>query len=246
MVLQRSRDGYVEMLTLARPEKRNALNLDLVTALADALTDIDTAAPADVRAVLIHGEGAAFCAGADLAGVYSAEFLSGLQRMLTAVLQCRVPVIVDIQGPAVGAGVQLALAADLRVVGDDAWFMVPPAKYGFALDNWTIRRCESMLGGSIARGMLLGALQVSAEQAGACGFANLRGDSKDALEFAHEVAGFAPLAVEQLKQVLNEEGFGFGLSAASQQLFEAAWSSEDVAEAQRARAENRAPNFTGR
>ncbi|MDU0478129.1 enoyl-CoA hydratase [Staphylococcus chromogenes] len=246
MVLQRSQDGFVTVLTLNRPDKRNAINSELAQAVADEMDSLREVFPQETRAVVLRGEGSAFCAGADFGGVYGAEFRSGLQRMLTSILEAPLPVIADIQGPAVGAGVQLALVCDLRAVGDSAWFLVPPAKLGLALDNWTIRRTVSMLGGSVARGMLLGAQKVSADLAFACGFANLRGDSSAAGKFAQEIAGFAPLSVQQLKRVLNDEGFGFTLSATQQQLFDAAWNSSDVNEAQIARAEKRPPEFTGR
>ncbi|AKK02620.1 enoyl-CoA hydratase [Corynebacterium epidermidicanis] len=246
MVLRYEQQDHLAILTLNRPEKRNALNLELTTALADELRTLSSRGPDHTRAVLIRGEGAAFCAGADFSGVYNEEFLGSLQRMLTAILEAPVPVIADIQGPAVGAGVQVALACDLRVVGDNAWFLVPPAKLGFALDNWTIRRAASMLGGSVARGVLLGVQKVSADLAGQLGFANERGDADAALQYAQTIASYAPLSVQQLKRVLNDEGFGFALSATQQQMYEAAWSSQDAQEAIKARAEKRAPEFRGR
>lgn len=245
-MLRRETDGHLEILTLDRPDKRNALNIELTSAIADEMTAIAHAGDHRIRAVLIRGEGQAFCSGADLGGVYANSFLASLQRMLMAILEVPVPVIADVQGPAVGAGVQLTMACDLRVVGDSAWFMVPPAKLGFALDNWTIRRSKSLFGGSVSRGVLLGAQKVDAELAANIGFANLRGDHAAARDYAHTIAGYAPLAVRQLKRVLNDEGYGFELSATQQKMYEECWKSEDAQEARAARAEKRAPVFQGR
>ncbi|MEJ5927633.1 enoyl-CoA hydratase [Corynebacterium sp. H128] len=248
--LRQEADGKVLILTIDRDEKRNALNTELCMAIADAVNHITLEDEAPIRAVLIRGEGRAFCAGADLSGegggVYGDGFLAALQHMLTSLLHCPVPVIADIQGPAIGAGAQLSLACDLRVVGPDAWFAVPPAKLGFALDNWTIRRAVSLLGGSVARGLLLAAQRIDAQQAHNVGYVHVQGDSAAALDFAHEVSGNAPLSMRQLKSVLNDEGFGFDLSVKQQEDYRAAWNSEDAKEARAARSEKRAPEFKAR
>ncbi|MDO5076283.1 enoyl-CoA hydratase [Corynebacterium sp.] len=236
-------DGYVLSITFDRDPQRNSLTAQVCTEVANAIDAVDFPG---TRAVLIRGRGKAFCAGADLkGGVYGDDFHGALHRMLRSILDCPVPVIADVQGPAVGAGTQLALACDLRVVGDAGWFRVPPAELGFALDNWTIRRAVSMLGGSVARSVLLAAETVDADLAEAVGFANARGDADDALAYAQRIAGFAPLALRQLKGVLNDEGFGFALRPIQQELYERCWSSADAAEARSARAEKRAPVFKG-
>lgn len=240
----------VLVLTIDRQEKRNALNVELCLDLADAVSAITLDNEAPIRAVLIRGAGTAFCAGADLAsddgGVYSGGLLASLQHMLTSIMNCPVPVIADVQGPAVGAGVQLCLACDLRVVGPDAWFQIPPAKLGFALDNWTIRRTVELFGGSVARGVLIAAQRIDADQAHNVGFVHRRGGAEVALEFAKEVALGAPLSMKQLKSVLNDGGFGFELSPGQQQDYAAAWNSEDAKEARQARSEKRPPEFKAR
>lgn len=243
-------DGRVLILTIDRDERRNALTADMCMDIAEAVNGISLDNEAPIRAVLIRGEGKAFCSGADLGddpnGVFGDTFHTCLQHMLTSIMNCPVPVIADIQGPAVGAGVQLSLACDLRVVGPNAWFQVPLAKLGFALDNWTIRRTVEMLGGSIARGVLIAAQKIDADQAHNVGFVHVRGDGQVALEFAQEVAGNAPLSMKHLKSVLNDEGFGFELSAKQHQDYVVAWQSEDAKEAREARKEKRAPHFKAR
>lgn len=248
--LRQDVDGRVLILTIDRDERRNALDAELCMDIADAVNDITLDNEAPIRAVLIRGEGSAFCAGADLGddagGVYGDNFHTKLQHMLTSIMNCPVPVIADIQGPAVGAGVQLSLACDLRVVGPNAWFLVPPAKLGFALDNWTIRRSVELLGGSVSRGVLLAAQKMDVDQAHNVGFVHLRGNADDALAYAHEVSGNAPLSMQHLKSVLNDGGFGFELSAKQQQDYFAVWQSEDAQEARIARKEKRAPEFKAR
>lgn len=237
------RDGHVLSITFDRDPHRNSLTTKVCTEVAAAIEAVEFP---DIRVVLIRGRGTAFCAGADLKGkVYGDDFHGALQRMLRSILECPVPVIADVQGPAVGAGTQLALACDLRVVGDDGWFRVPPAELGFALDNWTIRRAVSMLGGSVARSVLLAAETVDADRAAAVGFANARGDADAAMRYAQRIAGYAPLALRQLKGVLNDEGFGFALRPIQQELYDLCWSSDDAAEARSARAEKRVPVFKG-
>lgn len=232
-------DGRVAVVTLTRPDRRNALDAGVCTALTGALGD---AAAADVRAVLLRGEGPVFCAGANLkGGVYADDFFTALERMLVTVTDLPVPVIADIQGPAVGAGCQLALACDLRVMGPDAAAWVPAVQHGFALDPWTVARAVELLGGSNARNVLVAGAKIDRGAALACGFATEAGDSADALAFAHRVAAQAPLATAWFKKALNHP-------AAPELAAEAAacWASRDVQEARDARSVKRAPVFEGR
>ncbi|GGG79010.1 enoyl-CoA hydratase [Corynebacterium pelargi] len=249
--LKQHNAGTLLEIQLHRPEKRNALNAQLCQEITAALHTAAEAYEQDrsVRAVLISGDERAFCAGADLGGqgegVYGDGFLTHLHTMLQTIVNLPMPVIANVQGPAVGAGTQLALACDLRVVGDRGWFSVPAAALGFALDAWTIHRAQDLLGGSVARQMLLGAARIEAARADALGFAH-RGDDEAARSYAQEMTTRAPLAVEQLKVVLNADDASYGLSPRAQDLFQQCWSSEDAQEARRARAEKRPPEFRGR
>ncbi|PRQ11005.1 enoyl-CoA hydratase [Corynebacterium sp. 13CS0277] len=251
-VLRAEVDGFVLILTITREEKRNALNEETceeISRLLRAVAAVDGHAPVDppIRAVLMRGEGKAFCAGADLSGaVYGDTFHDALHGMLRALVEFPYPVVADVQGPAVGAGTQLSLACDLRVVGERGWFMVPPAKLGFALDNWTLRRTEHLVGGAWARTIMLAGARVGQEEARLSGFASATGDSAAALEFAHQVAAGAPLSLKHLKDVLNDGGYGFTLPEAQQRAYEECWASADAQEARDARADKRPPRFRGR
>ncbi|MDN5932921.1 MAG: enoyl-CoA hydratase [Pseudonocardia sp.] len=233
----------VAVITLDRPEKRNALNIALCHALRDAVGKVIADG---ARAIVLTGAGTSFCSGADLDEVYTADFRDALYAMLHAVADAPVPVVAAVNGPAIGAGTQLAIAADLRVAGPRAVFGVPTAKIGLAVDPWTIRRLALLAGNGTARAVLLACHQLDADAARACGLVERLGEPEAAHAWAREMAALAPLTVAYSKQVLNgvfePELDEKGLDTA----FEACWSSADFAEGRLARTEKRPPVFEGR
>jgi len=238
-----TRDDHVMTIEMQRPERRNALNSELVDSLREA---IEHAAEQDIRAIVLTGAGTVFCAGADLSGdVFAADFPDKAIALNLAIDKVTVPVIAAINGPAIGAGVQLAMICDLRVVAPEAFFQFPIAKYGLALDNWSVRRLSALVGHGRARGMLLAAERLSAETALQTGMANRLGTLADAQAWAAEIAGFAPLSLQHSKRVLNDDGAYEAQSDVHKELFDRAWGSKDVIEAQMARIEKRPPNFQG-
>ena len=237
------RVGDVTTIELQRPERRNALNSELVDTLREA---VDKAAQDDVRAIVLTGAGTVFCAGADLSGdLFAADFPDKAIALNKAIDAVGVPVIAAINGPAIGAGVQLSMVCDLRVVAPGAYFQFPIARYGLALDNWSIRRLSSLAGYGRARAMLLAAEKLDADTALMTGMANRSGTLADAQAWAAEIAGFAPLSLRHSKRVLNDDGAYEDQSALHKELFDHAWSSHDVIEAQIARVEKRAARFQG-
>ena len=237
-----SRDGDVITIELQREDRRNALNIELVRELRDAVYN----AAQDARVIVLTGQGPIFSAGADLTGVYSNEFLDGLLDMLHTIESVPIPVISAINGGALGAGVQLALASDLRVIAPDAYIAIPAAKLGISVDRWTVRRLASLIGGGPARTILLGAESVSAADAYTFGFANRLGTLADAQSWAKSIAELAPLSLRHLKLVLNDDGTRDPESAQQRAALEAAWTSTDAQEGRIARAEKRAAKFLGR
>ena len=230
----------VTVLTLRRPERRNALNLDLCRELdAAARAAVDDGA----RVLVVTGEGTAFCAGADLTGVYGDEFIEALYGMLHGLTRLPVPIIAAVNGPAIGAGTQLAVACDLRVADERARFAVPTAKNGMAVDAWTIRTLGKLAGMGPARRMMLAAETIERDEALSCGLADRTGTLEDAIGWAREIAELAPLTVAYNKLVLN------GSRADDERIeteFARVWASEDVREAALARTEKRTPVFQGR
>jgi enoyl-CoA hydratase len=238
-VLTLQHDGDIAVLTLRRPDRRNALNLDLCRAIH---AGVDDAISAGARAIVVTGEGTAFCSGADLDGVYGGEFLEALYGMLQHLTAVSVPLIAAVNGPAIGAGTQLAMACDLRVAAATARFGVPTARNGMAVDAWTIRTLEKLAGTGPARRVMLGAELLDQEQALACGLADRAGTLDAAVAWAHEIATFAPLTLAHNKMVLNGSA---GDETVIEQSFTHVWASADVREAAAARSEKRSPIFTG-
>jgi len=239
-----TRNGHVMTLEMQRAERRNALNGALVDGLREA---IEKAASDDVRAIVLTGQGHVFSSGADLTdpqGVAD-ELPEKAKALNLAIDAAPVPVIGAINGPTIGAGVILAMICDLRVVAPEAYFQFPLAKYGLALDNWSIRRLTSLVGAGRARGMLLAAERLTSDVALQTGMANRIGTLDDAQAWAAELAGFAPLALQHAKRVLNDDGAYAEPWPVHQELFDKAWASQDVIEAQVARIEKRPPNFKG-
>ena len=233
----------VTTIELQRPERRNALNSQLVEELREA---VEQAAAEGVRAIVLTGQGTVFCAGADLSGdAFAADYPDRLIALNKAIDAAPMPVIGAINGPAIGAGLQLAMICDLRVVAPDAFFQFPTAKYGLALDNWSIRRLSSLAGYGRARAMLLTAEQLPAEVALQTGMANRIGTLADAQAWAAEIAGLAPLALQHAKRVLNDDGAYQDPWPTHKELFDKAWGSQDVIEAQVARVQKRPPKFQG-
>src|SRR3984893_2363100 len=125
-------------IDLPRPERRNALNSQLVDELREAIQKAGD--DGSTRAIVLTGQGTVFCAGADLSGdAFAAAPCNWLIELHKVMSAAPIPVIGAINGPAIGAGLQLAMQCDLRVVAPDAFFQFPTSKYGLALDNWSIR-----------------------------------------------------------------------------------------------------------
>ncbi|MBJ7288062.1 enoyl-CoA hydratase [Williamsia sp.] len=239
-----SRDGLVTTIEIRRENKRNALDHAVLDGLAAAVTDaVDTGS----RAIVLTGQGAVFSAGADLSGpVYDPDFLATLVATLQQIESLPVPVIAALNGSALGAGLQLAMVADLRVMAPGATVGIPAAKLGVAVDEWTIRRLTSLVGGGIARGMLIGCDPLTADRAHAIGFANRIGDLAEAQAWAASIADLAPLTLAHYKLVFAGDGARDEAPADRMDAMMRAWDSDDLVEGRTARAEKRVPRFTGR
>ena len=231
------------ILRIDRHEQRNALDTEHCELLHDALGDVHAAG---ARSVVVTGEGSSFCAGADFGEVYGDGFRKALYAMLVRFTSSPLPIIAAVNGPAIGAGTQLALAADLRMVGESATFAIPTAMLGLAVDPWTLRRLAHLAGGGMARRIVLACEPLSAEEAVTCGLADASGDLDAALERAARIANLAPLTLAYSKQVLNHVHEREVHTPALDSLFEEVWRSADVAEGQAARRERRPPRFEGR
>lgn len=120
------RDGPALTLTINRPERANALNMDTLDSLFDAFAD-----PGDARVVVLTGAGErAFCSGADLSGALPEKTAAGFTRLLAAMDDCPVPIIARVNGAAAGGGVGLLCAADIAIASDTVSVATPEGRVG--------------------------------------------------------------------------------------------------------------------
>lgn len=230
----------VMQITLDRPDRRNALDHPTLLELLDAQHRA-----AEARVVVLTGAPPAFCAGADLTGVESDVFLHDLARVLKGFTELDGAVIGAIDGPALGAGAQLASVCDLRVATPDSLFGVPAARLGLAVDHWTVDRVTSQFGASVARAMLLAAATYKGEELYAMGSVHRLGDLDTALGWAGEVARLAPLTIAAHKLAFESSEGGQTSDRLIDGARRRAWSSADAAEGRQAFLEKRTPEFRG-
>jgi len=183
-------EGPVAIVTIDRPEVRNAVDRPTADALAAAFRRFD--ADPDLASAVLTGAGGAFCAGADLKGVSEGrgnrvtpegDGPLGCTRLLLSK-----PVIAAVEGPAVAGGLELALWCDLRVAGRDAYFGVYCRRWGVPLIDGGTIRLPRLIGHSRALDMILTGRPVHAEEALAWGLANRMVDAGAARAAAIELA----------------------------------------------------------
>ncbi len=253
--LLHEQDGGVATLTLNRPDALNALNRQLRHELLMAVN----AARRDgaPRALVITGAGRGFCAGADLRGgtaerqfrhVLSTEY----NPLIEAIRSLPKPVIASVNGVAAGAGVSLALAADIVVAAEDARFVPAFNRIGLVPDSGLTRTLVRALGRHRAFEILMGERQLGAEEAQRIGLvaAVVPADRLAAAtrELAQRLASGPTRGIGLTKGLLNAaENASLGDSLATEAaLQELAGRTEDHAEGVAAFAEKRDPRFGGR
>ncbi|PSR70247.1 enoyl-CoA hydratase [Nocardia sp. MDA0666] len=162
-------DG-VYRLTLNRPRRLNALSDDML----DALHDRITAVPAGAIAIVIHGEGRAFCSGHDLKDAADAGPLDTvsaravaerMQRVATAMRDCRVPIITQVHGYAIGGGAEIALSGDIVIAAQDTRFQFTEASVGRVVTNGFTNLLPRTVGPVRAKQLFLLGRPISAEEA---------------------------------------------------------------------------------
>jgi enoyl-CoA hydratase/carnithine racemase len=250
------RNDFVGIATIDRPDRRNALSADLCEDLTAHLVG-----NRDLRAVIVIGSGdRAFSAGADLArrssDVSSLEhggrdtFRPSFEVLLDSIVGFPSPVLAAVNGAALGAGMQLAVACDLRVAAPHATFGIPAGRLGVLLSASNLQRLSALVGQGMARDLLFTARTLNVAEAQLVGLVQRQaGDVLDAAKnLAAEIAALAPLSISGHKQALNliageltpEKRYEI------EALEAAAFQSADLQEGLTAFAEKRRPNFRGR
>ena len=155
----------VAVLTVNDPDRRNAVTFEMSAALRAAVQEAE--ANSDVHAVIVTGAGKAFCAGADLTalGAATEEGLRKIYDGFLAVAHCSLPTIAAVNGPAVGAGLNLALAADVRIAGPAALFDPRFQKLGIHPGGGATWMLQRAVGPQVARASLLFGMRFDAEAA---------------------------------------------------------------------------------
>ncbi|MFB6171940.1 MAG: enoyl-CoA hydratase/isomerase family protein [Haloarculaceae archaeon] len=203
-------DGNVAEITIDRPEKRNALTVEMWRALAECTR---RAEEADVRATVLTGAGDVFCAGDDITALRDVERESDVRRLTDALLACfdaietsSRPVVGKANGSAHGGGFELLVACDLTVVPEDATFSLPEVQIG-AYPLYGAKRLSRLVGRQRAMELALTGRELAAEQAVEWGlFARAVPDGDvDAVvdEWVSALAAGSPAAIETTKAWLN-------------------------------------------
>jgi crotonobetainyl-CoA hydratase len=257
-VLVECRD-HVMVITINRPEARNAVNEAVCTGVGEALAAAD--ADKEVRAVVLTGAGdRAFCAGADLKAIAAGERILPAGREEWGLAgwvghPVGTPTIAAVNGPALGGGTELALAADLVVASETATFGLPEVKRGLIAGAGGAFRIVAQLPPRIGMELLLTGDPISAQRALELHLVNAvvpQAKVLDtALDLAARIAVNAPVAVQASKRVAlgirdgrrPADDDGWAMTAAE---LETVLATEDSREGPRAFAERRAPIWTGR
>ena len=250
------RRGHVLIVTMNRPEARNALSAPMMALMRQAwdMTDSDP----DIRVCVLTGAGGAFCAGADLKAMTSAHpgdrFRAGDLDLsvIEALLKGRrltKPLIAAVEGPAIAGGTEILQACDIRVAGESARFGISEARWGLFPLGGSAVRLPRQIPYTVAADLLLTGRQITAAEALSIGLiGHVVPDGRalgQALEIAGMIASNGPVAVRAILRVMREtegmaENEAFALEARAGM---AVFASEDAKEGPRAFAEKRRPQF---
>lgn len=250
---------HVATILLNRPEKKNAFTTEMIDAWAQFLVGLRS--DRDVRAVVVTGAGGAFCSGADLGGLaerarpalgHKQHLTEHIHRIAYALEELPQPVIAAVEGPAVGAGMDLALMCDLRVISETARFSEAYIKVGLVPGNGGCYFLPRLVGLPMALELLWTGRFVDAEEALRIGLANRMtapgGALAGARALAAELAAVPPIAVGMIKRAAYQSvrtDLRTALNLVSSDMG-VVRTTEDSAEAMKSFRERRTGDYQGR
>lgn len=246
------RDDRICTLTIANPEKRNALSPSMLETLSETLEGLE-----DARAVVLESEGSAsFCSGFDIDAFSGSAGIEAETEFAAAIHSIRTfdyPVVALIEGDAIGGGFELACACDLRFATETALFGITPAKLGIIYSERGVRQFLNALGPTYTKELLFTADLFGTEKLRVAGFLNGVFDESEIEERTYEtatsIASNAPLSLSGMKticnEVLEESALSEETRAEFRELREAAYDSDDYDRAREAFAKGERPEFTG-
>jgi enoyl-CoA hydratase/carnithine racemase len=245
----------VARLTIVNPERRGALDHELLDALAEHARTLDA------RCLVIRGSGSVFSAGYDIGDLEESGFEESAERLVAhpfhdaieALEAYAYPVVGEINGHAIGGGLELALTCDMRVAARTARFAMPPAKLGLIYSHTGLRKFIDVCGVANTAELFHVGEPVDAARACAMGLVNEAVDRDDleehVLQLASRIAANAPLSLAGNKRIirtLRTQPLPDAVERELIELRESCFRSEDFREGIRAFAEKRKPRWRGR
>jgi enoyl-CoA hydratase len=244
------RQGRTLVITINRPEARNAFNLAVAQGLADAVDDLDGSP--ELSVAIITGAGGNFCAGMDLKAFVAGEVPSIPGRGIGFTERPpRKPLIAAVEGYALAGGTEIVLATDLIVASKAAKFGIPEVKRGLAAAGGGLLRLPKRIPYQKALELALTGDSFTAEEAAAWGFVNVLTEPGEALAgalaLAERITANGPLAVAATKEVIvkSAEWSEEEMWKKQMEILGSVFASKDAIEGATAFAEKRAPNWTG-
>jgi enoyl-CoA hydratase/carnithine racemase len=247
-------EDRVGVVTIDRPEKRNALSPEVMEQLANAIDELDR--DTEVRCIVIAGNEEVFAAGADIKAMAERSLQEVLESSTVGfwrrIAACRTPLVAAVSGFALGGGCELALLCDLIVASESAEFGQPEITLGIIPGGGGTQRLARVAGKQRAMELVLTGRRISSEEAQRLGIVNVVAPPKkwleQAIELARVVARRPPLAVRLAKQAVlagDEMPLTAGLDH-ERRLYELSMATEDRVEGMQAFLEKRRPDFKGR